>query len=278
MNQNDITLYIYTMGINNWTTTFDYFNSLLKNWNEYIIGNILKLIPEKYTRIDLLHGNTTPNNIDNKQLQIIKKYINCNACKYKPILKSAKFTRELLNFEKIEKQNHIIVDIGNIITYTRPNYVKLNNGIEYKLNVISGGNINSCTLFNQFNFTNLFSSKLFIFENDKIITFIDKLLEYKMMDSTSSNYVDYIIYNNCKPIYEMLNMRWTILTFGNNNCSLSLYVDFDKFENIIVNFYIDKLITSSSFILFNNAIKQFMLKINTFTEQDMEELLMNGIV
>ena len=59
---------------------------------------------------------------------------------------------------------------------------------------------------------------------------------------------------------------------------MSLYVDFNKFENIIVNFYIYKLITSSSFILFNNAIKQFMLKINTFTEQDMDELLMNGIV
>jgi hypothetical protein len=274
------------MGIGYQFITFNYFNSLLKNWNEYIMGNILKLIPEKYTSIELLHSDplysdttyTIYDNIDNKQLNIIKKIINCNACKYKPILKSAKFTRELLNFEKIEKQNHIIIDLGYIITYTRLNYVKLNNSIEYKLNVISGGNINSCTLLNQFNFTNLFSSKLFIFKNDKIITYIDKLLEYKMLDTKNSIYVDCIIYNNCKPIFDILNLRWNILTFGNYNYSLSSLVDFGKFENIIVKFYINKLITSSNFILFDNDIKQFISKINTFTEKDMEKLLINGIL
>jgi hypothetical protein len=238
--------YIYTMAIGDWYTNWNTNNSA-KNWIKYdILDKILKLIPENYTNIEIVHSDPLFKSDQSEQKSIISKKdldeLNDNLAasdlKHNRVTRS-KFTRELLNFEKIKNQNHLIIDLGHIHSY---------NVNPHNVHVVTGGYIGSNN-----EFIPIFDSQLFKFEGNNIITYIDKLIEYNMI--TNYQCIEYFIFEKCQQIISNnLNPRWRLVR--------QLGEDFPNFKMFLIKFYINTLITSPNKNVFDSNIKAFTDSIN----------------
>ena len=161
---------------------------ILKKWTDEdgILENILKLIPEKYITVNIIHSDILIDRDTSEQDNISKKineYIDNTNIKNKnnKNIKSI-FTTNEFNWDNIEtkpKNSYIIIDFAHIFNNIGQYEVKNSiNGETYKLNSIYIG-------FPGDNFDYIYKSGLLFKVNEhNIETYIDYILKRKLYTGT----------------------------------------------------------------------------------------------
>jgi hypothetical protein len=161
---------IYTTGIAEWYNL----NLLAKKWNETIRDIIIDKIPIKY-KIKIIHSDILlklePNNITKEEISndIYNKVCLEDINSSERIIESNFISIEH-NYREIElSKDYIILDFAHIFSYNKKNI--------YNLNVVYLGYISIYQLDEKFSYQYMLKSNFLKIEEDKIITYIDKMIE-----------------------------------------------------------------------------------------------------
>ena len=213
--ENNDTFTIYTTGISNWLNANDSITDdnessiILKKWTaeDGILENILKIIPKKYTKINIFHSDILTRNdgevpnTGNEINQIsnkIKDYITNNDIQNKnnKIINSI-FTTDKLNWDNIEtkpKNSYIIIDFAHIFNnigkHTVIDQISKDKGID----PISGkplvGTFSESALKELYEFK--LNSIYIGYPGDPFDYIYKSGLLFKVNDNNIETYIDYI--------------------------------------------------------------------------------------